>query len=251
MDPVSLFKINYKIELSDVDFNKKLRVSGLFKLFQDIASMASDNLGFGIDTLKIKFGVAWVLMRIKVEVNKMPSLNEEILLETWPIEPSKIEFERDFLVRDSKGEIIARAVSTWAVIDLETRRLVKTERISIKYPEQILSRAIDGRMRKLKSSGQMETVYKRVVGYSDIDFNGHVNNSKYVDFIMDCFDIEKHNKYTVKSIEVHFINEILPGNTITLNVDLTSSASNIVYIEGINEKDGRTVFRAHLVIKER
>lgn len=251
MEPVSLFKINYKIELSDVDFNKKLKISGLFKLFQDIASMASDNLGFGIGTLESKFGVAWVLMRIRVDVFSMPSLNDEIMLETWPVLPSKIEFERDFIVRNSNSEIIAKAVSTWAIIDIETRRLAKTERISIKYPEQITNRAIECKLGKIKAAGQMNTVYKRAIEYSDIDFNGHLNNSKYVDFIMDCFDIEKHNKYLVKSIEVNFINEILPGNTIILNVDLTLSASDIVYIEGINEKDNKTVFRAHLMIKER
>lgn len=249
MDPVSRFKINYKIELSDVDFNKKLRVSGLFKLFQDIASMASDNLGFGIETLETKFGVAWVLMRIRFDVTEMPSLNDELILETWPIKPSKIEFERDFIIRNGNGEILARAVSTWAIIDIETRKLVKTERISINYPEQITERAIECRLGKIKPAGQMDISYKRVIGYSDTDFNGHLNNSKYVDFIMDCFDIEKHKKYSVKSIEVNFINEIIPGDTVVLYVDLTLSSSGVVYIEGTNEKDNRTVFRSQLIIQ--
>lgn len=249
MEPVSLYKINYKIELSDVDFNKKLRVSGLFKLFQDIASMASDNLGFGIETLESKFGVAWILMRIRVDVSRLPSLGDEVMLETWPLKPSKIEFERDFLIRGSSGEIIAKASSTWAIIDISTRRLAKTERISIKYPEEIQDRAIDCRLGKIKAAGEMKTVYKRVIGYSDIDFNGHLNNSKYVDFIMDCFDIDKHNRYSVKSIEVNFINEILPGDTIILKVDLASSSSGVVYIEGINEKDDKTVFRSQLIIE--
>lgn len=40
MEPI--YQKQFKIEISDVDFNKELRLSTLFSLFQDVASEAVD-----------------------------------------------------------------------------------------------------------------------------------------------------------------------------------------------------------------
>lgn len=251
MKPVSIYKKKYLIELSDVDFTKKLKLSTLFGYFQDIASMAVDNLGIGIDTLEQKYGVAWILIRIRVDIIRYPEWNEEITIETWPQEPKKLEFERDFLVRDADGNVIIKAVSTWIIFDIKTRRIKKSELIAIEYPLIVKTRAIDCKLEKLKDFGRLETVYKKVIGYSDVDFNGHLNNSKYIDFITDCFDIEKHKKNSAKTIEVNYINEALPGNTITLYKDISDLNSNMLYIEGVNEEDGKVIFKAQIEIEEK
>lgn len=244
MEPVSLFKKDYKISLSDVDFTESLRLSTLFNFFQDAASLASNNLGFGIHTLEKEHGVAWILMRIRVDITRMPMLDEKIIIETWPLEPKKLEFGRDFYVRDQDGNIIIRAVSSWVIMDINKRKLKRTDTIGITYPEKITERAIDCKLGKLKHSGELDVSYKKVIGYSDIDFNGHLNNSKYVDYITDCFSMEEHKTYGVKSIEVNFLNEALPGDEITLYRDTSTIQSNRVYVEGVNETDGRVVFKA-------
>lgn len=248
MEPVILFKNKYHIDLSSVDFAKKLRLSALFGYFQDIASMAVENLGIGIDTILEKFGVTWILMRIRVDIIRPPLWNEQITIETWPIESRKMQFDRDYVVRDEEENILARAVSTWVILDPNTKEIKKTSLISDNIPKIIKERAIDCKLGRFKSFGEMTVAYKKVIGYSDIDFNGHLNNSKYIDFIMDCFDFESHKKYSVKSIEVSYINEALPGDTITLYRDISALDSNLIYIEGVNEKDGKAVFKSQVEI---
>lgn len=248
MEAVSIYKKKYLIEFSDVDFTKRLKLSTLFGYFQDIASMHAENLGVGINALERKLGAAWILMRIRVDIARNPVWNEEITIETWPQEPRKL-FDRDFVVRDTNGGIIIRAVSTWVVLDIKTRELKKSELVHTEFPPIIKDRAIDCRLGKLKAFGQLEPKYKKIIGYSDIDFNGHLNNSKYVDFIMDCFDLESHRKYSVRSIEVNYVNEALPGDTIILCRDTSNLNSNLVYIEGIDEKDGRIIFKSQLEIE--
>ncbi len=72
--------------------------------------------------------------------------------------------------------------------------------------------------------------YDRTVGYSDVDVNEHLNNSRYVDFIMDCFTLEEHKKHSIKSIEVNYSNEALPGDTITLYKEIFETDLNsIIY----------------------
>lgn len=251
MESSSVFKKNYHIELSDVDFTKKLKVSSLFNYFQDIASEAVDNLGIGIETIKQNANVAWILIRIRVEMSRNPEINEDVTIETWCQQPKKIEFERDFFVRDAKGNIIAKAISTWVIFDVSTRELRKSELIAIEYPPIREERAIECKLGKLRAFGQPEMVYKKVVAYSDVDFNGHLNNARYVDFIVDCFPVENHKDYCIKSIEVSYINEALPGETIILYKDLAELNSNLIYIEGANEKENKTVFKSQVEIEKR
>lgn len=244
----SVFKGKYHIDLRDVDFTKKLKLSTLFSYFQDVASLASIDLGYGIETLEKKFGVAWILTRIRVDIIRHPVWDEEITIETWPLEPGKIEFDRDFLVKDANGDIIIRAVSKWVIMDIKERKIKRTEVINIQYPEKRTERAIEGKIGKLKDFGKLEEAYNKVIGYSDIDFNGHLNNSKYVDYIMDCFPVEEHKNHTIKSIDLNFNQEALPGDSITLFKDISSLEEHLIYIEGVSLTGNNVVFKSLVTI---
>lgn len=248
METVStIYKKDFHIDLRDVDFTKKLKLSVLFSYFQETASEAAELLGFGIDTLREKFGVAWVLTRVRVEIDRIPRFDEKITIETWPLEPGKVEFERDFLVKDANGDTIIKAASKWVIMDINTRRLKRSDLIGLRYPEKITERAIPGKPAKLNAVEQPEEVYTKVIGYSDIDFNGHLNNSKYVDYMMDSFPLEVHQSRTIQSIDIQFHNEALPGDAITLykaGVD-----ENFVYIEGKRKTDNKDVFKSAIQFK--
>jgi medium-chain acyl-[acyl-carrier-protein] hydrolase len=244
----AVYTRNYHIDLRDVDFTKKLRLSTLFSYFQDIASRASEDIGFGIETLEEKFGVAWVLTRIRVDIIRFPVWDEEIVIETWPLEPGKIEFDRDYIVKDATGETIIKAVSKWVIMDIHERRIKRSETIGIRYPENRTDRAIEGKLGKLKDYGKLEAAYTKVIGYSDIDFNGHLNNSRYVDYILDCFPVEDHKKGVIHSIDLHFSQEALPGDSITLYKDTSKLDEHLIYIEGINQADQNVVFKSLVMV---
>ena len=152
------------------------------------------------------------------------------------------------MVRDAEGHIIIRAISNWVIFDIQTREIRKSELIAIHFPNINKEREIDCRLGKLKPCGPLEIAYKKVIGYSDIDFNGHLNNSKYIDFIMDCFSMERHKQYSVKAIEVTYINEALPGETLVLSMDVSALDSNQIYIEGVNDSGDKGVFKALIVV---
>ncbi|WP_096273919.1 acyl-[acyl-carrier-protein] thioesterase [Paucisalibacillus globulus] len=250
MERLTKYKKNYHIDLNDVDFKKELKLSSLFGYFQDVANLAAENLGVGINQLVENYGVAFVLMRIRIDIIRNLEFDEEITIETWPLKPGKLEFERDYIVYDQSGEAIARAVSVWVIMDLKRRRLKRSEAINLEYPELITEKAIDVDLGKLKASENLETVYHKTIGYSDIDFNGHLNNSRYVDFIMDCFPLEEHQNYYTSSIEVNYLNEALPGDTLILRKDVSQLEDNLVYVEGIRAEDDKTVFRSQVRIEK-
>jgi acyl-ACP thioesterase len=243
MKAVSVFKKNYHVDLRDVDFTKKLKLSALFNYLQEISSLHVDNLGIGIETIEKRCGVTWILMRAKAEVIRYPSWNEYITIETWPQKPKKLEFERDFIVRDAEGNIIIRIVSMWIIIDIKTRELKKSEMIDINYPPFFEERAITNhRLGKIKPFEHPQIAYKKLICYSDIDINGHINNAKYIDFATDCFTVGKHMQYYIKSIQINYIREALPGDNLTFYTDISELNSNMVYIGGIKESDGLPIF---------
>jgi acyl-ACP thioesterase len=250
MKPTPLYKKDYKVNLNHVDFKGNMKLSSLFTYFQDIADLHSENLKMGRKVLYEQYGVIWVLVRMRVDIIKYPKWKDIITVETWPQEPGRIGFDRDFLIKDSEGNILVKSVSTWVVIDIESRKLRKTKSVFTGYPPVIEERAIDCKLGNLKAKGELEMAYKRTVRYSDIDVNGHLNNAKYLDFIMDSFTLEEHKGFDVKSIEMSYSNEALPGDTINIYRDESQINSNILYMEGIDERDN-LIFKSQIEIEKK
>lgn len=251
MKPIPLYIKDYKIEIDHVDFNGTLKLSSLFTYFQDIAALHAENLDTGMEQFYKKYNALWVLARIRVDIIRYPLWNEEIVIETWPQEINRIEVMRDFLVKDKQGNILAKAISTWVAIDVKTRRLKRTKSVYDEYPPIIEEKAIDYTLKSLQPDGPLKIIYKRTVRYSDIDVNEHLNNSRYIDFVMDCFSMENHKKHHVKSIEVNYSKEALPGDSIDIYKSVSQTNPNLIYIEGINEKKNHLTFKAQIEIEAR
>lgn len=249
MEKVSVYKQAYHIMAGDVDFTKRLKPSSAFNYFQEIAGLHADNLGIGFNTIEKNFSVAWVLIKMKVEFIRYPVWEEDVTIETWPQIPKKYEFYRDYIVKDNSGNVIIKAISTWVILDVNTRAIIKSDRIATEYPPINEKRALDYNLGKIRPTGEKILVYKKLIGCSDIDMNGHINNSKYIDYIIDCFNLEMLSKYRAKSIHINYQNEACPGDMITLYKYVNNyESTGIVYVEGINEKENKDIFKSKIEI---
>lgn len=249
MESLSLYKKKFFVEYGDSDYYKRLKLSSLFNYIQYISSLHSKNLGVGIDDIEKQYGLAWVMVRIMFDVVRMPVWNEEIYIETWPHKPKKMEFERDYRVKDKDGNVLINGISSWVLLDIEKREIAKTDSITMNYPPFIEERAINKKMAKIKPNGDLIFVYNKKIGYSDIDINGHLNNSKYIDFISDCFPLSMHEMYLVKDIQVNYINEAFAGDTIALYKDISQLESGNIYVEGVNEEQEKVYFKACITLR--
>lgn len=249
MEKNTLFKKNYTIQLRDVDFKKNLKLSSLFHYLQDVALLAVDDLGIGIETLEEKYDVTWILIRMRVEIVRNPKWNDEITIETWPQEPKSVEFARDFIVKDENDNIIIKAISSWVIMDINKRRIRKSAVIAIDYPPIIKNRALDCVLGKISKFDKLEFAFEKFIGYNDIDFNKHLNNTRYIDLIMECFSIHNHTKYNLESFEINYINEIMHEDTIMIYKDSSNINSNRLYLEGISKNTQKLVFRTLAEVK--
>lgn len=247
MDDLSKLFKKYKVTFNDIDFSKKLKLSTLFNYFQEIGDLHSQKTGGSTTILQQEHGLTWVLTRIKVDIERYPNWNEEIILETWFHKPKKYQIERDFVVKDLDGNIIIRAISNWIIFDIKERKMKSIDSFKTTYSDYIDEKAIDCDFRKIKTIEEVDIAYKRLIGCSDIDANKHLNNSKYIDFIIDCFSISELEKYYAHSIQVDYLNEALPGDTIIFHKHVSL---NNVYVEGVNESNNNIIFRSSIDIAE-
>ena len=241
LEPISLYKMERHITDSDVDLARRQKLSSMFGMFQDIAALHAANLGAAVDWLHKELNVAWILMRIRAEIDDYPMLAQDVIVETWPQEPRPL-YERDYVIRSREGNALVRAASTWVIIDLGTREIKRDRFLDYFGVEMIKDRALDKSIGRIKHIEKARPVYAKEVKFSDVDYNIHVNNAKYVDFIMDCFSFEEHRSRSIKAIEVNFINEIGPGETLSFKRKKINYSKD--YIEGKRKTDSVYVFNA-------
>lgn len=247
MQTKSVFTKEYKVQINDVDFTRKLKLSAAFGFFQEIAKLHSDHLGTNLDNSKGKENLAWMLVRVRVDIIKYPKWEQDILIETWNQTPKSFQFQRDYLIKDMDGNILMKAVSIWVVVDRITKELKKSDIFELNLPKPLDKKAIDCNLRKITPKGTPQKSYELPIGCSYIDMNGHINNSKYVDFVMDCFSMDELQKHNAKSFQISYLNEALAGQIISLYKYTDNIEEGVIFVSGENE-DNQKVFTAKVEI---
>jgi len=88
----------------------------------------------------------------------------------------------------------------------------------------------------------MKEIGNHKIVFSDMDANGHTNNSKYINFVLDALPAEFQNK-TYKDFKINYSKEALLNDEISIEADLTSSENKLI-IAGKNK--GETCFECEL-----
>ena len=190
------------------DLNMIMTPNAFLDHAQEIAQRNAQELGFGRDDL-IKNNTAWVLSRIHVKFHKLPHWRDEVNMKTWHKSTDTLYYFRDFTMHDNMGNLLASATTSWLVIDLESRRLTRSQELARKYEKCLPEDAIVEVAPKLKMPRDVEPeeVYVHHVRYTDIDVNGHVNNVKYAVWSMDAVPYEIVSKRQVKDLKINFNHE--------------------------------------------
>jgi acyl-ACP thioesterase len=234
---------------TEADFARRLKLSSMFGYFQDIAALHAASLGASVERLHTELNVAWILLKVRVEVDEYPVLAEELYVDTWPQAPRAL-YERDYTIRRRTGEVLVRAASTWVIMNLGTREIKRDRFLDYANLEMRKDRAIEkgaGRQRRVEGAAPD---YEKHIEFSDVDYNCHVNNAKYIDYIMDAIPFEEHREKTIRALEVYYVNELGPGSELVLAKRVMEAAADAadapekLYIEGVRKSDDAVVFYA-------
>jgi len=196
----------------DVGPRGELRTSALMGYLEDAAGMHAAAFGAGVHELQSR-GLAWVLSRYHLQVARVPLLGESLQVSTWPSGRSAIFATRDFEVADAGGSIVARATTSWAVVDLASKR---PRRVSEVVPHDFVvdRRAIRDEFRSLPSAGGAGAEVAIPVLRRDLDMNLHVNHAVYADWALEAVPAALAELGPPRALEVSYLAEARLGDAV-------------------------------------
>ena len=240
-----MYSEKFLISSNDVDPFLDLSIPALFRLLQAIATTGVASIGAGKEETTDK-GYLWVLTRMSVRINKMPRYMDEITLATYPGEQLGCFYFRHFFAKSKDGEELFRASSTWALLQSKDHKVV----MKCPFPHPLTPEKEEGelpRPEKLATpEGAIEQERRRVT-YSMCDLNGHLNNTRYLELIVDAKDRRFYEKHAPASIVLNFEKEIQEGEEVSIHLHEESQNKFMV----IGKVDGEERFLAKLEFKDK
>ena len=221
------FSKNYTITCYEADANQLMRPTAMLDLMQEAANVNASALGFGYDEM-MNSNTAWVLSRIHVKFNNTPKWRDEVNLKTWHKGVSKLFYLRDFILSDKEGTPMVLATTSWLIIDMNTRRLVRNSDLAL---NNTAIHAIETPADKVVVPVDIEPelVRKHPVTWSEIDTNGHVNNVKYAVWAIDAVKQEDIKERPLKELLINYDAEVMPGDVVKISRIRQETEEGIVY----------------------
>lgn len=207
-------KYKFMAEPFHCDFSKKLFMGHLGNAMLNAADFHSNDRGYGMLYLNT-IQKTWVLSRLAIEMEEMPEAYDPFFVETWVESAMKFFTSRNFKVTGEGGHVYGYGRSVWAMIDTETRQPVDILSIEdgkiLNYVETELHDPIKACSR-VKMSKDVELVRVIDTNYSDVDINGHINSVKYIEHVLDLFDVDFYKQYRLKRFEIAYVAESHQGD---------------------------------------
>lgn len=172
---------------------------------QEAASFHAASFGVGVDLFRSQ-GITWVLSRMRIQVERYPEGEEKLTVVTWPTFVRRVMVGRDFLVRDQQGEVIVRAVSGWFILDLERGRPVPpSEELKTLYHSWDAPRALAEEFEnRLDRPEEILWRDESPVRYSELDINGHLNNVRFLQRMVDALPKEWVEAHRIADLTAEF-----------------------------------------------
>lgn len=247
VEPNEIWESRFEIASYHMDPFGFLKLSSLFELLQDAASRDAARKGFGYHEL-MKNKRYWVLLRALIRVNRLPRWEEQVSFQTWPKESTGAVAFRDFVLEDGTGGSLLQATSTWSQLHAESRRPVRIE-VGSDYHPVTTRHAITERAGKVSLPASMHWSDPLVVQYSHIDVNKHINNARYLEWVLNELPFEWLEKNSVSEVEVNFLSEGMLGDP--LRIGWKIAGADTVFGCVAREPDQKPLYAVRLSFRGR
>jgi acyl-ACP thioesterase len=254
---IDIWKEEFAVRFGAVDRSDRLTPAAIFDIFQELAISHAETLGVGRDALAAS-RMGWILSRMSVVVDRRPKWGETVIVRSWPRGAERLFAVRDYDIRDTENRVLVRGRSGWLVLDMDRRRPLRVQPVIERFPLNDGLDALPGTPSGLETRDNLEKAGERRAAYSDIDYNGHVNNARYIPWIQDITSAEILEKADRIRLDINYLSEIKYGELIELwtaridtavsGADSTSSEDygrNWAF-EGRRADDSQPMFRAEL-----
>lgn len=235
-------------ELTDVYVDRygRLRPSAILLFAQEVAGMHCTELSVDSDTLE-KQHLFWAVSRHRVQITRLPRIGETIHVETWPMPTTRVAYPRSMVAYDAQGHECFRSVTLWVLMDLNTRNMILPGKSGI-----IVSGTVRGGELTIPGGlipKPLGSSRNRQVCFTDLDRNGHMNNTRYLDWIDDLLPSPFHAANSLKEFTVCYLSEAREGQTLNLSWDLPEEKTLQVEASREDPDKRHRIFSARLLFE--
>ncbi|WP_147678714.1 acyl-[acyl-carrier-protein] thioesterase [Algibacter pacificus] len=227
------FELRY-FEMNKLGLATPTIILGLLEETAADHSYAIDHSLFDLVTKNI----GWVLVSGVLQMDRYPNYKEKITIRTWLSSYSSIKGYRENIIYDENQNIIGKAKGLWVFFDIEKRRPIPIfneikEKWSY-YNEESISGDIK---KKISAVDFADHIKEFRVNRYDTDMNKHVNNIRYLQWVIESIpeDISEH--YFLHKIDGRFIAEAQYGDTVlslTRALETKNTFAHTIKIAGSN-----------------
>jgi len=212
-----VYRHDYKIRDIYLDCFGRVKPSALLYFAQEAAGFHCEQLHLDWETLAEK-KLFWAVTRTKVQITRLPEPGETITVETWPMPTTRVAYPRSTAAYDSRGNELFRAVSLWVLMNTETRALMLPGKSGVEVPGILRGSELSIPGSLAPKGLEREAVC--TVGFNLLDRNGHMNNTRYLDWVTDLLPAAFHREHPLREFTVCYLSEALEQQQIDIHWDI-------------------------------
>ncbi len=217
------YEKSFGITSTEVDVFGNCCPAALLRFFQDLATEHASLIGSERDYLIQEYHAIWMLVRVWYQIRR----------------PLKMGEDFDLYVGE---EYVGEAISAWVVADTVSRKMLRPASIQAIAAAPVPKEVKTKQLKLIRTPKNRREVYTKTVRFSDLDVNGHMNNTRYADVLMDALTVEELKGKYLSSLQLNYSMECRAGESMTISRDMGEDAC---YIDGCSE-DGTRRFEAIL-----
>ena len=179
--------VNFTVRSYEAGIENHVTLPTLCNYMQEAAGISAARLGWGIRALQEE-GLTWMLARLRVRVTRYVSWGNAVIVRTWPSGmKGRLIAKRCFLGLDDGGAELFRASSEWLYVDLKSQKIAKLpESVADIVPPGTPDCELPDIGGKFAHLPQVDGSADVLTRHSDLDFNDHVNNVHYVEWMLEA-----------------------------------------------------------------
>ncbi|MCH5179604.1 MAG: hypothetical protein J1F32_00080 [Erysipelotrichales bacterium] len=230
-----VIECSFRLTTGSFDHHDQIRPYAVLDLFQEVAGTHAEILNIGFQALYNQ-DIIWVLARNKYIVERAIPVSSNIKVKTWPHPNGRFDFIRDYEIYDEQGNLCIRGTSKWCLVNYKKMRIVPTTYAKIEgdfYHHE----AIPGPVDKIpyEKDESFKLVDTHIVQVSDLDHNGHMNNAKYAELLINVLNLKKEEE--IISVEFDYLEQLFLHDKIVLCLKRDEKEAIL-----IGEKDHKACF---------
>jgi len=241
MEPI--YSQEFHITDNCVDRFGRLRLSSLLYYAQEVAGNHFDRIAMTYEQLAQR-GMFWAIIRQRVHITRLPRSGETIRVETWPMPNTRSAFPRSVAAYDAEGRELFQVLSLWVLMDAKNRKMILPGKSGIALPGTVRGNELPAPASL--PARELKHHRSRPVCFTDLDRNGHMNNTRYLDWIADLLPSAFHETHTPVEFTVCYLSEAREGQELTLSWETAEDGCLLIDAHRSTGEKSERIFSARM-----